>query len=50
MTNGRYWSSSPDVDIVAWAFYISDELVTQNGDDDRDYYDRVRCLKDTTSA
>ena len=52
MTNGGYWSSSPDADYdyVAWVLGVYDYGISPGNDDYRNFSGRVRCLKNSTSA
>ena len=53
MTNGHYWSSSPDTDESdsAWEFNIYGNSIDPVGSyvASRNQYGSVRCLKDSTS-
>ena len=52
MVNGIYWSSSPyhDNDYGAWVLYMDYNYVGPDSHNGRSNDNRVRCVKDSTSA
>ena len=58
MTNGRYWSSTPDVSNsnYAWIFLVSDDSIdpgndyNHNGSQIRSFNNNVRCIKNSYEA